>query len=321
MQGERPLERFMPTIAHVRLLATLCLTGLLVLAVTAKVSATQTPPNAAPPAATKSGGGVGKLDGQQKAEESKQTNSSDSHITPCKECLCRCPIEQPHAQSEEEKAKAASLDRLYRRYMLATIIGVGAGIVGAIFLILSTALTRQAANAALLNARAVINAQQPLLTVELGESIPYWEMQGANLVPSQTMKIKHYGPTPAWVIEFASRFRLMEMADFRDKPLEYGDSQTFPEGTPLPPDQNIPTLWEPHRALSAAELEEIKLERSVFVLYGFVKYSDVFTEITGKIRETYFCYRYFIRSRPEDPYHRNPEFWRIEPKTGANKHT
>jgi len=310
----------MPTIAHVRPLATLCLAALLVLAVTAKVGARQTTPNAAPSTATK-GGSIGKLDSQQVAKEPKQTDPGNSQIMTCKECLSRCTVEQPHAQSEEEKAKAASLDRLYRRYMWATIIGVGAGIVGAIFLILSTVLTRQAANAALLNARAVINAERPLVMVELALETPYWHIaqQHPDFIPSQTLKVKRYGSTPAWIIEFACRFRLMEMKDF-ERPLEYGDSKTFPEGTPLPPDQNIPQLWEPHRALTAQELEEIELGRSVLVLYGLIKYSDVFTEITGKIRETYFCYRYFIRPRPENE-HLKLEFWRIEPKPGANKHT
>lgn len=283
----------MPTIAHVRPLAILRLAALLVLAVTAKVGAAQTPPNAAPPAATKGRSGVSKLNSQQKGKEPQQTDSGDSQIATCKECLCRCPVEQPHAQSEEEKAKAASLDRLYRRYMLATIVGVGAGIVGAVFLIWSTVLTRRAANAALMNAEALFNAERPWLAVLIEERGPdQYEISAKNL-----------GRTPALVIG-VSRVRVITESRSLSS-----DVPEYPEGMAEAADlmEQSGNLWmlAPNERwvfgtidfsgsrpaiLTAAEASEIRHGSKNLFHYGRIRYRDVFKR--DALHETLFCFRF-----------------------------
>jgi hypothetical protein len=90
---------------------------------------------------------------QQKADKTQNPDST--------------AIEQSQVQSKEEKAKAASLDYLYRWYMRATIIGVVGGFIGIGLLIWQSMLSRRSANAAWLNAQAVISSERPSLAKRL----------------------------------------------------------------------------------------------------------------------------------------------------------
>jgi len=112
------------------------------------ISAQEIPPNTPPTATTKSRSTIGKLNTQKKADKAEQAVTGESKEPPCNQCLACPPIEQIQSKSKEEQAKADSLDLLYRRYMWATIVGVGGGLLGVGILIWQAVLTRRAANAA-----------------------------------------------------------------------------------------------------------------------------------------------------------------------------
>jgi hypothetical protein len=85
------------------------------------ISAKETAPNTAPAAQPKGGTGVKELNAQQKAGSATQTDQRKPEMVPCDQQSPCYVIEQPQAKTEEQQAQDASLDRLYRRYMKATI--------------------------------------------------------------------------------------------------------------------------------------------------------------------------------------------------------
>lgn len=118
------------------------LTVALFVAIFLEVGAQETPQQNASSAAKSSR--IGKHI-QQKADKTQKPDSSCSPAPPCIQC---CPTEQLHAQTEAEKASAAALDRLYRRYLWATVIGVIGGFIGMIFLLWQNFLLRRSVIAA-----------------------------------------------------------------------------------------------------------------------------------------------------------------------------
>jgi hypothetical protein len=131
------------------------------------ISSQETAPNIPPAATAKSRGAIAKSNSQQEAQEGKQKDSERSPVPSCDGCFNGYYIEQPHAKTKEEESKEASLDRLYRRYLWATIIGVGGGFIGLVVLICQTIAVRQTARSALLSAQAVINAERARIVAEL----------------------------------------------------------------------------------------------------------------------------------------------------------
>src|SRR5208337_992614 len=131
-----------------------------------KIRAQEVSPNASPSTTTK-GSAVGKLNGQQKTDKTQSKNPAGTPVSSCIQCPNCCPIEQPHTPSEEEKAQAASLDRLYRHYMWATIIGVGGGFIGLGLIFWQNVLTRRAVNAASKSADAFIRSERAWVVADL----------------------------------------------------------------------------------------------------------------------------------------------------------
>jgi hypothetical protein len=118
-------------------------TLILIAAIFAKVGTQETPPNASPVSAAKAGDRIGKLNSQKKTDRTQNANATAPPVPPCIQCPNCWAVEQPHTQGEEEKAKAESLDRLYRRYMWATIIGVIGAWFGICILIVQTIATKR----------------------------------------------------------------------------------------------------------------------------------------------------------------------------------
>ena len=186
--------------------------SLSVLAIVCSVAAKEIPKNTVPTAAAEKGS-VGKFNGQEKAGSAKQNNPN--LLPTCEGCFNSYSVEQPHARTKEEESKEASLDRLYRCYLWATIIGVigawfGLGLIWKQNKTIKDQLAEMraasgqtnrlieqvsvGANAALLNAQAVINTERAWITVDV-EQI---EVLTFKIV------IKNVGKTPA---RFVSSFR------------------------------------------------------------------------------------------------------------------
>jgi hypothetical protein len=169
-------------------------------------------PHANPPAATKDRS-IGKLNSEQKADKANSAESASPPVPSRNQCQNCCPVNQQQAKSKEEEAKAASLDRLYRRYMYATIIGVVGGFIGIGILIWQGVLLRRStraavkssksakrsADAALLNAQAVINAERPWVIIFAAHTKSGAFFRAGNL-----------GRTPAEIISFSAEHRCVE---------------------------------------------------------------------------------------------------------------
>ena len=132
----------------------LAITAFFIVATVLGISAQEVPPNAPPSATTKSGSAVTKLNGQQKTDSAKQKDSGQSPVPTCDGCFDSYPIEQPHTKTKEEESKEASLDRLYRRYLWATVIGVIGGLIGLGVLVWQAIISRRVVAATRDNARA-----------------------------------------------------------------------------------------------------------------------------------------------------------------------
>ena len=117
------------------------------IAVFTQVGAKEVAPNAVPSRSSE-GSSTRKLNGQQKIDGGKNADAAASPIQPTIHCPNCCPVEQPHTQTKEEEAKAVSLDRLYRRYLCATVIGVIGAFVGIVLLLWQNMLLRQSVIAA-----------------------------------------------------------------------------------------------------------------------------------------------------------------------------
>lgn len=217
----------------------------------------------------------------------------------------------------KKKAKTASLDRLYRRYLWATIIGVGAGVIGAVFLIWSSILTRQAANAAQLNAEAVINSERAWLLIE-EIKLSDLPSDGSALMPqpvTYAVRVKNYGQSPAFVTEAQCKLEQRALRDASDKPLDERiyEVEEKRQQRIVPPGEDFWLKPWDTKLLSPAELDAINCigpERAFLFAHGIVRYTDAFK----RLHYTRFNYRYDILyfSNPAPPgfyLAENPKGW------------
>jgi len=147
---------------------------------------------------------------------------------------------------------------------------------------------------------------------------PLWQTSKhqSDWIPTVDLQFQNYGRTPAWIVEVACRFVLVD----KDFSLDYGDSTVHPDGEPVPPGEkslSFPKVFEERRTFTDDDFTKIEFGSSALLLYGFIKYRDVFFDRTG-LRETYFAFRYRLMPRVQDV---RPEFWRYVPNPEANKHT
>jgi hypothetical protein len=127
--------------------------------------------------------------------------------------------------------------------------------------------------------------------------------------------LKNYGKTPAWVIERS--FRCMRLSDEALKSgLEFAGPIVSECGEPIAPDGQFPDIRCP------LELTEDLLGRpglGTVIIYGYVKYRDVFYETTGKARETFMRMR-FERTQHDIILDRDGQ-WVYDGPPEANRHT
>jgi hypothetical protein len=185
-------------------------------------------------------------------------------------------------------------DSLYRRYLLATIVGVVGGFLGVGILIGQTVLTRRSANAARDaakaasdNALAVINAERAWIMVELMRQpanlfMAYTKGADGNAINIALLCVcANEGKSIGWITEKWAALKVFdsipEEPDFSDqKNIFHRTSQPIAAGKP---DSGYPLF------LAVPGGEEDRLRRTL-VIYGYVRYRTIF----GKDGETRFGY-------------------------------
>jgi len=118
--------------------------------------------------------------------------------------------QQDDANKMEERRDRKMNLRLYVVYLVITGAGVVGAWVGLIFLIQSTRAARHAADAAYLNAQAVINAERPWVSV-------FGTFQGGVF----TFIAANFGRTPAEVISYATGTDLVDKVENLSIPPKY----------------------------------------------------------------------------------------------------
>jgi len=253
-----------------------------VLTVVGSIGAHEVSPNASP-ATTARGGSVTKLDRQQETDRAKQADAKPSPELPCTQCINCCTAEEPHTKTKGEEAKEASLDRLYRRYLWATIIGVAGGFIGLGILVWQTVISRQAAYAAKTSAEAIMNAERPWVLASMGQIQECSIQDPSNPFWGSLCTIENFGKTPAWVKSWISQRGNLEEDSLPQEP-RYIPIEDF---TPqvLTPGQKLGRLMVWNRD----QLNQAHSDKLFLYVIGFVDYRDSF----GNTHETRFCFRYY----------------------------
>lgn len=256
------------------------------------VSTQETVPNTTPPTTTKEGA-ISKFNGQKKADKTEQTDSGKPKDVPCNQCLTCCSVEQPQGKSKEEHAKADSLDRLYRRYMWATIIGVVGAFIGIGVLIWQTRIAGRSARAAEIAAKAAKASVDTLIDSERA-----W----VNIRPDAFQLIIcarldwvliNTGRTTARITEVRVRCKKYGPSETLDPtPVFRTDPILFPR-VPLAPQDTL-NVWSyieagedrTYDGLTQQSIGEIRERGHDLVAYASVSYLDSF----GKPHVARFCY-------------------------------
>ena len=277
-------------------------------AITVGIGAQSIRPNATPPGTPESGSTIGKLDGEKKADESKQKNSEDMPSIRCAGCFNE---EQPHGKSKEEQAKADSLDMLYRAYMWATIVGVVGAFIGLYLIWCQSRTSEQAANAASLNAQAVLNSERPWLVVTAEKS----DKMGR---PGYFFfRVTNKGRTPAQFISGGCGLAFKMNANELRIPPDYGPF-LLPNNTFLPPDDSFDVARTETEGLIGMNPTEIIEQhfKGPDATYGDTLYffgKIVYDDVLGKNRagyeqhQTRWCFAFYkdgmrwVRSGPSRP--------------------
>jgi hypothetical protein len=154
---------------------------------------------------------------------------------------------------------------------------------------------KDAADAALLNARAVIDSERPWVLVEnliLLELLPM-----EHNTPVQTRyEIQNYGRTAARLVRARTKFQMSNQMDGPPNPEIYEDAGGNIPQRIVPPMLEPRLLnfafLEPDRYLSTERIQAINNGAVYFWAYGFVAYRD--TLGTDREYMTRFCYCYIV---------------------------
>lgn len=278
-------------------------------AIAFSVSAQSVPPNTSPSASTQDGGAIGKPDGRKEADKANHDDGSCPPVASSAECANCCAVVQPAGKSEEEQAKANSLDTLTRRYMWATIVGVVGAFIGIALIFWQTKIAAKSAEAASLNAQAVMDSERPWIVIDVERQPlpPKW----CNLAASNR------GRTPAQIVSGSATHVFVNDPDDLKVPPIYDSPFVLPNKTLIVQTDSFPIYPQPGIRPQAmvenrpAE-EKILSDSQILVFYGRVVYDDVFgTKRPGYVpHETRWCFAYFadghrfVRTGPEE-YNRN----------------
>jgi hypothetical protein len=256
---------------------------------------------------------------QTRATEPSSKQKDDSEITQHKQTNKSEDMQQgigandPPAHAEQcpcQQQYDPYSDKLYRRYLGATILGSIVAGLGIAVLFIQTIATKRAAKAALLNARAIINAERPwmLFHVQTGSHISFNKGEEPPGDPWFTVIFNNWGQTPAEIVGFVHHLDCCESVQDLRVPPEYGVNDKINTHTRMIPHDRT---WSPPEFLAAPshqlrlksifseeKWEALKKRDRVFIYWGILKYRDLIEdprtihtlEKVGTIHETRFCY-------------------------------
>jgi hypothetical protein len=170
--------------------------------------------------------------------------------------------------------------------------------------------TKTAANAALLNAQAVINSERPWLLIQTNE------IKDPFLIPVEAgsrhaahciFSIKNWGRTPG--IVFSEKVELQ----ISDNPIALPDCKVYnvdwkrDNPLPFPPNESIPVEanLSPIGFITKKDSDGILSKDKFLWLCGFIRYRDTFERAKAPEYETQFCYLWETRQNTAKP------FWRM----------
>jgi hypothetical protein len=245
------------------------------------VGAQEIPPSSTPSTTTKSGSAVDKSNGQAKVSKTEEENSGKSLEATCKECSTCCPVEQPQGKSREEQAKADSLDRLYRHYMWATIIGAVGALIGVAVLIWQTILSRRSSERQL---RAYVVCESASI-YNVANPIPIFNGQvftptGAEIGnpgagPGAVVNIKNTGQTPAYEVVHWANICFREYPLVASLPARIPGDGKFPTAI-LGSGVTSIKLLPLNPRLTDLQIASLRAGTEVVYVYGEITYKDAF---------------------------------------------
>jgi hypothetical protein len=174
--------------------------------------------------------------------------------------------------------------RWYRLFSWPEGITAWAIILTLIVIAEQTMQTRNAAESALLNAKALVNSERPWLIAEV--------VRGSQMPHFYEIQITNYGRTPARFLNGDASYLFAERPDLLSVPPNYSSPFVLPKqlliapgkGFPIPHGYNVPHL-----------LQKPAAANKTLVIYGRVLYED--TIIPGVEHETRWCFGYIDVAR------------------------
>jgi hypothetical protein len=195
-------------------------------------------------------------------------------------------------------------------------------IIGSLLLTLITlgiaGIAWKQANAARLNADAIINSERAWILLE---SIKPENFTSDIRITTRSMTIplsvhfKNYGKTPAWVVESGCKFVRTNTDDFQG-PLDYGNPQPGGDYAIAPNDKPFPMFPAGDSpTVTLSDVIHVQNGKLSLVLYGVIRYKDSFVKKNQPIRETYFCVHLLIAATGM------ADRWQLAGPEGANRCT
>jgi hypothetical protein len=222
-------------------------------------------------------------------------------------------VDQQSIKAGEQQYDPYS-DSLYRHYLAATVIGVCFSLIVVAMLVWQNILTRQVtkaaqenAEAALLNARAIINAERPWMFIQI-KTVAHGNVQFGDIPEHINFSVTfhNFGKTPAEIVGFDDHPDCCKSTDDPDdlpSPPEYsGEGQvlTHTRMIPAEKDWDTPVSYTPHDWFTGEQWNDIRASRKRLVYWGRLQYRDLIEEPKSihelkrdkpiTIHETCFCY-------------------------------
>jgi hypothetical protein len=149
------------------------------------------------------------------------------------------------------------------------------------------------AQAARLNAQAVINSERPWMVAYMEELPQVTDQSQANLTIRMACHVKNIGRTPAILFCKGDRREILEKEKRPTIPPVYENKVVWERGSMMPPKAEILIV----SYLEPSEREEVYTGKRVLWFYGAIRYKDAF----GKFHWTKYCFRYTPQLGGKDP--------------------
>jgi hypothetical protein len=219
-------------------------------------------------------------------EKENKNPPPDVTAIPSANNVPNCVVQQINPETMEERNEKKSQARLNRINVCITTAGVIGGWVALGLLIWQNVLTRRSANAAVLNAQAVINAERPwvLVNPKTKTDAPGQYIVGAF----------NAGRTPAIILDGHCSCD-KHSADFVP-PEDLNDPFDRPKRDLIVSEDSFPIREiNPESLINQADREGGGTDPQIVFVYGKLRYWDTFTDRNApaaKPYETWWCWQY-----------------------------